>query len=494
MRAREMSNESSRQAAGSCRPQGRARRLGLTATVAVAMSLGCQTYHPEVAIEMYRQGDFVGAYEEIADPPWYRAHHDHDEVIWLLEEAKVLRDLQRYEQSSETFERALNLIEGFLLMGPDVSVTEELTGILGSQVLRDYKGSFADAILATTLLALNDLAIGNAQNARAAAQQSYEWQKEAKIYFEEELARADELAQEEELDREAILATSEIQAELAAADGLARNGHADFLNPLASFVEAIANFAAQTTADRGVIALEAVAEMVPGNSHVRDLLDGTIPPADNTVYIIYERGMAPAREEFRVTVPAPLPGTGVSVTSVAIPVLRPRADPAGHLRIRTSDGALDIATESIVDVDSIVATQFKDELPGIIIRTVIATVAKEVASYAANKAVQGQSPWVRIFAWLGTASYKVASSGADIRTWQSLGSEFQVAAFTLPPDGAFELTLVDNAGRPVRSETLELREDPITVVCVRSIGLSTLRIATPAGARTSPPPPSFPVE
>jgi len=435
---------------------------------------GCQTYRPDVAVGLYEQGDFEGAWEEIADPPWHRGHHDHDRLIWLLEEAKVLRDLGRFEESSDTFEAALALFRDYVLLSPDVSVSEELKGLLGSQVLRDYRGSFADAILATTLVALNDLALGHAQNARAAATQSYEWQKEARIHFEEELQRADELARERELDREAILATPEVQAELDAAGAYVNEGYADYLNPFASFVAAIAHFAAETTADQGVLALEEVAEMVPGNSHVARLLDGSQAAADGTVYLIYERGMAPARKEFRVTVPAPS-----GVTSVAIPVLRPRPDPASHLRVTAPDGSLELVTEPLVSVDGIIAAQFRHDLPGIIVRTVISTVAKEVGGYAVNRAVRNQSPWVRVFTWIGVNAAKAASSGADIRTWQTLGKEFQVAVFTLPADGTFDVQLIDQGGRPARSERVTLTDAPITVVAVRSIGLQTLRVLVP---------------
>lgn len=453
------------------------RTLALGVALAAA---GCQTYRPDVMLEHYELGELDAAYEEIADPPWYRGHYDHDEVIWLLEEGKVLRDLERYDESSAVFERALDLFEQYVLFRPDISVTEEVTSILGSQVTRDYRGSFADAIMATTLVALNDLAVGNVQNARSAAQRSYNFQKEAEIYFEEELQRAEELADDQQIDDEAILADEEVQAELATADALIGNGQADILNPLAAFVEAIANFAAVTTADRGIKALEAAAEMVPGNSHVRALLDGTVPTADRTVYVIYERGMAPAREEFRVTVPSP-----AGVATVAIPVLRPRADRASHLRLTSTDGALDLVTEPLANVDAIIATQFKKDLPGIIVRTIISTVIKEGATYAANKAVEGTSIWVRIGVFLGGIFYKAATSGADIRSWQTIGSEFQVAALTLPDDGTLDVELIDTSGQVAGSRTVRLPAAPITVVCARSIGLTTFRVALPVGVGDS---------
>ena len=79
----------------------RTRGWSLVTASTIAISFGCQTYKPEVAIGLYEQGDFAAAHEEIADPPWYAGHHDHDQIIWLLEEAKLKRKPPEKEMSRD---------------------------------------------------------------------------------------------------------------------------------------------------------------------------------------------------------------------------------------------------------------------------------------------------------------------------------------------------------------------------------------------------------
>lgn len=444
--------------------RGRSIR-GLVLALTALSALACQTYRPAVALGHYEEGDFEAAQEEIADPPWWRGHRDHDQLIWLLEEAKILRDLGRYEESSETFEAALALFEKFVLLEPEWSVSNELAS-LTSQVLRKYRGSFADAILASTLQALNDLAVGNASNARSAALKAYNWQTEAKIYFEKELARAGELAKEKELDRDALLDTPEMKAETDRVGAYVQPGYADYLNPLASFVSGIAHCANGGFADAKQAFVE-VLGMVPENSYVKRLVEDTQKPADRTVYLLYERGMAPAREEFRLAFPTPN-----GPFTVAVPVFRPQADPASHLLVTGAD--LELRTEPLTSIDSIIAAQFRHDLPGIIVRTVVSTILKEVGQHTANKF----GGWIEVL----YTFFKFASSGADLRTWRTIGCEYQVAVFTLPADGAFEVRLVDKAGRPGASETVILSPAPVSVVAVRSIGLGVLKVRPPKAA------------
>jgi hypothetical protein len=217
--------------------------------------------------------------------------------------------------------------------------------------------------------------------------------------------------------------------------------------------------------------------MVPDNAYVQRLLKGEQEPAGRTVYLLYERGMAPTRVEFRVTVPTPQ-----SWLTVGVPVLRRRPDPAQCLHVTDGSGTLDLRTERLASIDGIVATQFRHDLPGIIVRTVISTILKEVGEHAVDEATEGKREDLRSFARLSYLVFKTASSGADLRTWRTLGGEVQLAVFTLPADGAFTLELLDGAGRPAASERVVLPADPVSVVAVRSIGLRVLRVSLPKGS------------
>ena len=90
-------------------------------------------------------------------------------------------------------------------------------------------------------------------------------------------------------------------------------------------------------------------------------------------------------------------------------------------------------TGLLADMDSIIGLDFKNEMPGVITKTIASTVTKAVAAYAINNAANQQSDLGGLFAQIGTAIYQAAVNIADERTWTTLPKEFQVCRFPRRP-------------------------------------------------------------
>ena len=62
----------------------------------------------------------------------------------------------------------------------------------------------------------------------------------------------------------------------------------------------------------------------------------------------------------------------------------------------------------------------------------------------------------------------MATSQADLRTWLSLGAEFQIASCTVPPDGWLRLSLVDHGGGGQLPIEVQIPRARTTVLFVRN--------------------------
>ena len=90
-----------------------------------------------------------------------------------------------------------------------------------------------------------------------------------------------------------------------------------------------------------------------------------------------------------------------------------------------------LKTTVLSEMDRIVQAEFKAEFPYILSREVARTVWKTVAQKQMNDENQ--------MAGLVAAIAQAATTGADLRLWNSLPKDFQLARISTPKDG--ELTI-----------------------------------------------------
>jgi hypothetical protein len=117
-------------------------------------------------------------------------------------------------------------------------------------------------------------------------------------------------------------------------------------------------------------------------------------------------------------------------------------------------------------MDSIIGLDFKNELPQVITRTLIAAASKATAGYAINHASYEADDALGWVARLLTAGYQAAVNIADLRTWTTLPKEFQYCRVPTPADRKIELTVPPASQRIV----VNLLPGTVNVVYVKSVG------------------------
>lgn len=396
----------------------------------------CQSYNDQVAelVATYETGDFDAAAEVIASGDLDDAiESETDGVLFMLESAKVLQDAGRYRQSSRMFDRASSRLEQFDLKA-SVSVSEEFRSTVGTQASREYRGTDYDRILLEVYEVLNYLAVDDFGEAMVHVRRAYRRQSEAVARNAEAIKEREENPDKKQ---KAVFDSEQYKAYESEIDSLATDAYSDFVNPLATFLSAVL-LREEGTNSNALVDLRKLIKMLPGNSYLPPLLEefeADATPVANRFYVIFENGLAPSRQEWSLTLPTP---NGLS--RVAVPILRTNKTTVKGLRITARDGSFEIETEHAASMDSIVASDFKVHLPALIWRTVLAQIAKEGTTYALAK--NDDSGLVLFFASL----FKVATAGADLRTWRTPGSEFQIAYGQVPEDGQLSLDLITDSG------------------------------------------------
>ncbi|MCA8960395.1 MAG: hypothetical protein KDC38_07775 [Planctomycetes bacterium] len=460
-----------------------------TAVVILALATlvlsGCRTYHFEPVMALYQSGQIEAAYEEAADPPFWRSHYDHDALIWKIEEGKLLFDLGRYAEASQKLAEAEEDFRYIWEESAKVSVTDEIKSLFAGLNQMSYQANYAFATHFCSLLALSDLGAGRRDQAYTSIVNATNWQKEIEVKRAEELARADELAKEQGLDQSNDLdsiqqSTPELSGQYLIQhfdESVYASAKHDYLNPFALFVGGLVK-ALNQDASGAEVDWRIAEEIVP-NPSLKALLEKSLDPLGGTVYLIYERGLAPARVE--VAVPFPTPYWGVN--RIAWPRLEFAPDYMRQIVCHDSAGNTVGSTGPLASFDRIVATQFKHELPALLIRTFISAGAREAVDQGVRAGVKDDR--LRLILRILVNIWKIAASSTEIRTFRCVGSEYQLAAFPRPADGTLSLTWVGAQGGTVHTDTIPIPEAPATVLYARSIQNHTFLLHTLWGADPS---------
>jgi hypothetical protein len=462
------------------------RVTALLALAVLALAAGgCRTYATKT--EKHRQTWQSGRVEEAAKAFGEKADsvaNGRDAVIWRLEQAAALRAAGRYEESNRAFEQAEARMAEYEARAK-VRVGTEAMAAMTTPANLPYEGREYDKIMAATYRALNYLALGRPDSARPALIKAYQYQQDSVSQNAKRIERAQQDAAGSahagalQKTRENPQFQKRVDA-LYAADAALRP-YAEYVNPFTVWLDGVFFLAqAQDGSDleRARKSLQRALSFAPDHPAVRQDLDacdrrlrGERPTP--VTYVVFETGRAPIREQVRIDIPIIF--ANVSYLGTSWPVLRPQA---GHaLTLGVGAGSTQLTTATVSSMDSVIARDFEDEKPAIITRTLISTLAKGAAAFAANEAASQQDEGLGALVRIATLAYQASVNIADTRTWTTLPKEFQIARLPTPPD--LRLDLREGSQPPV---PVTLADAPAQIVYVRSIGghtpllISTLRL------------------
>lgn len=421
----------------------------------------------------YQQGNIEQAAKLVTSDRTERRLRQHNRLLWTMEAGKLMQAAHDFEKSNEFFKQAEEIIRDFEER-PDLNVragVAQVSAIATNPNALPYQGSYADKIMINTYKALNYLALGDLEAARVEIRRSYERQRQAVAQNEAAIDDAKRQARSRDLSPGATYDHPSLRR-AAPVDPAVARAYAEFANPFTTFLSGLVYLADQDPA-RADVDFRLLASLPIPNSfitseleRIQRHLDGEGSLHHPRVYVVFENGLGPRKQEMRVDLILPNLGyTGFAFPEV---VFQPAQVQALRVSPTGSDNAL--LTERVASMDQIVATEFQTRLPAMVLRTLTSVIAKEVAAKQLTDQLDG------IGLILGSI-YKALVNRADTRTWRTLGKEFQVAAFDYPESGRLTLSLQSrNNFEPSQRQEVILPDGDFVLVLVQSVNQHDLRV------------------
>lgn len=469
-------------------------RILFLVCAAAAAGLGCTTIHSyddqfHPVLSSYRQGNADRAATLITGKSYEKRFRSNDRLLWTLETGKLLHAAGEHAESNRYFEQAEEIIADFEERA-ELNVRAGLAN-LGALATNPaaipYRGTYAEKILVNTYKAMNYLGLGDLEAARVEIRRAYERQLQAIEQNEAaiEAARAEASAgTRRALESPAWKRAVEIDPAVAAA-------YKNFANPFTTFLSGLVYLADRDPA-RAEIDFRVLASLPLSNPFInqelefieKHLQEGA-PLPRRRVYVVFENGLGPAREEMRVDLILPQ----IGYTGFAFPQIAFQPSPVAALKVTLRGDEEPVLTERVASVDQIIATDFETQMPAMAMRTIAAVIAKEVAARQFTNQLAGsssrkeddrhQANELELVGMLLGSLYKAVVNKADTRTWKTLGKEFQVAAFDYPESGSLRLSLVgQNKNELSTRQEVQLPDGDIVLLLVSSVNSNDLRVTT----------------
>lgn len=464
------------------------RLISLAAFFALVFTAGCASvaHRQKLASfdEVYITGSYAAAAELELEQGWYGIHGAYS-LLSSLQAATALRYSKQYGKSTEVFdasERAIKKYNEQLMLNEAGST---ITSLLVNDSARAYRGEEYDGIMVNTYKALNFWSIGKPDLARVEFNRALDRQRRAKEHFSKEIANLKRTIddRQSELDgRQAEVDSSSSGSytprpdiskavENPEIDRIMRERYSniyefspypDFVNPFTTYMTGLF-FMSQGDYKKASTLLKETYGMVDGNTaladdfrDVEDALEGVKKrnSDDHYVWVIFENGLGPIKEEVRLDVPVFLFTNMVKYMGIALPVLRFREEAHPYLIVE-HENEMSRRTEPLASMENVIMAEFRKDLPATVTRAVASLIIKTYGQYYMQ----------RQYGDLGgvlSGIYSLVTTTADLRIWSALPKEFQVARVRSPEDGL--LTIGTPEGRSVE---VQVRPGKNSVVYVK---------------------------
>jgi hypothetical protein len=361
------------------------------------------------------------------------------DLLWALQLGTVTRIQQDYNKSIESFDKAEDMLKYY---DEQSTIGDGIGSTLVNDNVIPYRGEEYDGIMVNVYKALNFMAQRNFDLARVEFNRALDRQRRAKEKFNVEINK---LKTELEKDQQNEFSKSNVEnpetAELLAEKYPNLHNfeaYPDFVNPFATYLAGVF-FNLVSDHSKAVDLLKESYGMVGDNDYIAEdlsvtenILDGK-GRLEDTVWLIFENGLGPVKNELRMDIPLFVADDNVKYVGIALPELFFRNK--AHQYLITEVDGNDYETRLVADMDRVVQTEFSKDYPGILTRAILSATAKAIAQYALENQDSSESSIASIF----MAAYSYATTAADVRIWTSLPKEFQVARFPKPKDGKLKV-------------------------------------------------------
>lgn len=410
--------------------------------------------------ENYRNGNFTVAAQQASEKARLNEQGVGKNLLWSLKAADAWRVAGNVDKSTTIFEGTEDTFRRFDTENAAKKyIVDNASSILVNDKAVAYKGTFYDATMVNTYKAINYVNQGDWDNARIELNRVLERQDHAKKYFEAMIEKERKKEHEAKTpshndDSTVKINTKKTNVEI---EKLKRTAHNEmdeweispnYINPFTTYLSGLLLYLnADTGSDVGearrrLRKARALIEMdEKTTSLAKSYLDEDLKIVDNgslakdlepTVWVVFENGQAPIKEEKRVDLPLFLVTDAVLYAGIAYPTLKFRESAYPFIEVSTGDKTYRTAT--IANMDGLISKEFKTEFPGIMTRAIVSATVKTIAQQQVKEKYGG-------VAGFGAALLQAVSTQADLRIWSTLPKEFQIARLPRPDTGVLTIQL-----------------------------------------------------
>jgi hypothetical protein len=456
----------------------------LVATFLAALLVGCSSFQQKNTMSAFNDAYAVGDYDLALQVVSFKTARgkavDIDEhLLDLLHQAELYRLLGRNQEATKSYDLAEEGMKSLDLANTLEKSSTAFVALMVNDSERDYQALMSEAILVNTYKSLAFLAKGNNEFARVELNRADDRTRRAVEYFSQEIA-----AQREALNQQAqsgqntaaMIRNSLNNQSLRNAVSQHYEAESEwsvlpeFIVPASTYLHGIyflanansrADYEKAATSLTRVAAMNRASDVLQRDAKLADALAAgqqSVAELAPQVWVVYENGLGPVLEETRIDVPLLIfhgNQQAPAYFGIALPRYRDRAAVPGSLGV-LSGADIAVQTERISDMGSVIRTEMKERFPSVLARAVSSAVIKAVIQ---NEAAENFGVWGQ----LGAAALTIATTQADLRSWQALPDHWQAARIDRPESG--ELTLTNTNGHPLGM--IVIPDQPFTLLYVK---------------------------
>ncbi len=346
------------------------------------------------------------------------------DILYFLEKGELLTLDNNYAAGRESWLKADEFVREW-----EDSIKADLNkaiGDVGSYVINDktrrYEGQDYEKVMLSANLTLSHVLQGNHDLARIEMKKTYEREKLIESFREREYEKLQEDAKKQNATVDVKQMKEYPMAELDTPEvNSLKNGFQNaFAHYLAGyFFEVTGEPSLAEPGYRNALNLAPSSRLV--QTGLKDVGRRRPGARESDVLFVIESGFAPSWKS--ITIPIPIPrSTGFMVTPLAFPLIK--SENKGFVPATVSVAGKQLPVETLSNLDAMARRQLKDQMPAILLRTVIRSVVK---SGVQDQAYKG-GVVLGVLANVGT----VVTEQADDRSWRTLPERISVARATLP--------------------------------------------------------------
>ncbi|MBS4275890.1 hypothetical protein [Campylobacter vulpis] len=383
----------------------------------------------------------------------------NDDVIYTgLNVGLIARNCGDFNKSNVFFDRAEEAYKYDVdLQNVGKKGAKVVATTLINDTIVDYEGSLYERIMVNVYKGLNYMSLSDYANARVEFNRALMRQDKAKEYFAKEIEKnREELKKAKEdpnyqqnMNENAKIIDKEYEHLFEAFDTTK-----NFINPYASYLASVFFFMDNDFRKAGGLFREVAAinsknaEITKQAKLFKDASRKSSKNKKKYIFVVYENGFGVVKDDFTLTLPFLVEGKIISA-SVALQTLKKREGSFEFIKV---NGA---KTSQFVDLDNIVATEFKINMPAMISKALAQTILKTTLNLvvANNDSTGG---WLTLASSVATA----ATNKADVRSWRGLPKNISVAMV----ENKGEISLKNPQGAELFNTTLDKKKNALIIV------------------------------